>query len=206
VNFEDSINFIKNYCIFEPKPNYVWILKGISRSKDNAPNSNFHKCMKRYIISSADQIEDCYCTWREYANDPSTVYRTYISLNARNIVKGFFELQKQLVDMNYDLSRGIIDPKVYRIDSVWKTALEQNCCRATKRFLLDVDNCLNCPEGLIDYITQEMKQEIIISKHTNSGYAIVINACDTRGLSAYAKNNGIEMDIQKDSMVFVDKF
>ena len=80
------------------------------------------------------------------------------------------------------------------------------CGEATKRFLLDIDNCFNCPEGLIDYITQEMKQEIIISKHTNSGYAIVINACDTRGLSAYAKNDGVEMDIHKDSMVFVDKF
>lgn len=204
----ESIEFIKEYCEFS-NPNNVWILKGVSRNKDNPNNEVMDKFFHRSILTKADDIEEAYFTMRKSATDLKTVYRIYISLNARDAVAATFNFQKKLIDVGYGLSRGLEDALVSckKLGSLWKTELEQSSCRGTKRFLLDLDETQD--EALIEKLTEKIKEtspKIHCVRKTVSGIAFSFDACDTRALMSYVKENGVEADLQRDSMVFIERF
>jgi len=203
----DAIDFIKSYCDFS-NPNWVWILKGMTRSKDNPKNPDYHNCMRRYVITKLEDIDLWYLDWRDFACEKSTVYRTYISQNARDTFKAAFSFQHTMATLTYDLARGLDDAlvKSKNISSLWKTELEQNCNRGTKRFLLDIDNCPNEPTDLLNYIRLHIGAGIYCHRKTVSGWAIVIDAVDTRDLVEKCKQENITIDIHKDSMLFVEQF
>jgi len=199
-------DFIKSYCGDFHNPNWVWILKGISRSKDNQNNPDYHKCMRRFVLTKPEDIDECYLELRYFANDRSTVYRTYISLNARDTFKAAFSFQHTMATLTYGLARGLEDALVNskNISSLWKTELEQNGNRGTKRFLLDIDNCSNEPTDLLNYIRNDFC--IYCHRKTVSGWAIVIDAGDTRDLVEKCKKENIELTVHNDSMLFIEQF
>jgi hypothetical protein len=201
----DAIDFIKSYCDFS-NPNWVWMLKGVTRSKDNQNNPDYHKCMRRFVLTKVEDIEECYRDWVHFANDYSTVYRTYISLNSRDTFKAAFSFQHTMATLTYDLARGLEDAlvKSKNLSSLWKTELEQLGNRGTKRFLLDVDNCPDEPTDLLNYIRNDFG--IYCHRKTVSGWAIVIDAGDTRDLIEKCKQENIEATVHKDSMLFVEQF
>ena len=201
----NAIDFIKSYCDFS-NPNWVWILKGMSRSKDNQDNPDYHKCMRRFVLTKSEDIEELYSDWRLFANDSSTVYRTYISVNARDTFHAAFSFQHVMASLTYDLAKGLPAAlvKSKNLDSSWKTELEQIHNRGTKRFLLDVDNCENEPTDLLNYIRNDFG--IYCHRKTVSGWAIVIDAGDTRALVEKCKQDNLDVDIHKDSMLFVEQF
>ena len=49
-----------------------------------------------------------------------------------------------------------------------------------------------------------MNVPVHVARPTVSGYAVVVQACDLRGF--YKEFDGKEIDVQKDSMVFVEKW
>jgi len=202
----DAIDFIKGYCGDFHNPNCVWMLKGISRSKDNQNNPDYHKCMRRFVLTKVEDIEECYLEWRNFANDTSTVYRTYISLNSRDTFKAAFSFQHTMATLTYDLARGLEDAlvKSKNLSSLWKTELEQLSNRGTKRLLLDIDNCPDEPTDLLNYIRNDFG--IYCHRKTVSGWAIVIDAGDTRDLVEKCVQENIKLDIHKDSMLFVEQF
>ena len=199
---ENSIDFLQNYCTFD-NPNEIWMLKGITRHKDN--EGDFHRFMRRLVITKPEDIEMCRKDIRRMGNKEGTMYRIYVSLNSRDVLKGMFQFQKKLLDISHGVARGLEDciSQTNRLASVWKTQLEQKGCRGTKRILLDVDSA---DEGLlgriVDYLTFKMDTKIYTLRSTVSGYAVVIEACDTRGFLKEFKSE--EVDMQRDSMVFVE--
>jgi len=98
--------------------------------------------------------------------------------------------------------------QTHKLGSVWKTMLEQRCCRGTKRVLLDIDTK---DEDLTYRIQQHFGTEDILIhflRNTPSGYAMIIPACDMRGFDMEfnkEKRRGI-IDMQRDSMVFVQRW
>jgi len=200
----DSIEFIRHYCDWSD-PDCVWMLKGVTRSKDN--DTGFHRYMRRLVMVTPDDIESCYNDIKQMGNNQGTAYRVYVSLNSRNVIKGMFQFQKKLLDFSHGVARGLADVRkqTTKLGSVWKTVLEQRDCRGTKRLLLDVDT----QDGEVlarvkAHISTEMDTHIHILRPTVNGYAIVIDACDMR--SFYKEFKGEEIDVQKDSMVFVEKW
>jgi len=199
----DSIKFIKEYCDFS-NPDEVWMLKGVSRNKDN--QTGFHRFMRRLVMVTPDDIVPCYNDIKQMGNQEGTSYRMYISLNSRDVIKGMFHFQKKLLDISHGVARGLSDMKkqTTKLGSVWKTELEQMGCRGTKRFLLDVDSN---DTGLVDKIVShfnDMRIPIHVIRPTVSGYAVVVDACDLRGFYQLVKDYPV--DVQKDSMVFVEKW
>ena len=103
-----------------------------------------------------------------------------------------------------------------KVGSIWKTELEQRHARGTKRFLLDVDKK---PElvgkleehewhdsKLFCWMQKNLKGKIICSRKTVSGWAFVFEACDTRALMEFGKDLNVDLDLQRDSMLFVEQF
>jgi hypothetical protein len=204
----ESIEFIREYCDFS-NPDEVWILKGVSRTKDNptgSPYGDMHRFMRRLVMVSPDDIEKCYEDIKGMGNKKGTAYRMYVSLNSRNVIKGMFQFQKKLLDISHGVARGLEDFKkqTTKLASVWKTELEQKGCRGTKRFLLDVDNGDKLFLDKVLNKVKEMDTKIHVVRKTVSGYAVVIEACDMR--SFYDEFRDKEVDVQRDSMVFVEKW
>lgn len=203
----NDLNFLNDYCYFN-NDSEVWILKGLARNKDNKGNPDMHDFFCRRIINSIDDIIPCYEYICDQANHSGTIYRIYVSLNSRNVKKAFFNFQKDMMDIAYSLAvheESDSINKIKKLSSTWKTELEQKRNRYTKRFLLDVDDSNNHLDELLSYL-RDMPTSIHCIKDTVNGYAIVFNACDTRGLINFCKEIGIEASLHRDSMVFVSQF
>lgn len=198
-----SIEFLTNYCSFQ-EPSWVWIMTGIARNKDN-PNLEDNGFMRRLVIAKTSDILDCYNEIHTLANVPGVFYRIYISLNARNANKAFFNFQKRMLEISLGLFEGHNDAQnlVTKIGSLWKTELAQTHNRATKRFLIDIDNDPDDAKlkEVFVFVSDVMKANIRAWRKTVTGNVIVIDACDTRSLT-----DKFDVDVQKDSMIFVEQF
>jgi len=204
----EPIEFLHKYCDFS-NPNAVWMLKRISRNKDN--NGTGVKFMRRLVLRKPEEIEECRTEIMKLADDPNTTYRLYVSLNSRDVVKGLFNFQKKLIDIGTDLARGI-DDAVWmskKVHSLWKTELEQRSNRGTKRILLDIDN-ENADTKAIAVVAFLCKRTTVHAmRRTVSGYAISFDACDTRDLLEFVQSLDIKTDkntLQRDSMVFIEQW
>lgn len=198
-----SIEFIKEYCDFSD-PDCIWMLKGVSRAKDN--EQGFDRFMRRLVMVNEDDVESCYNDIKRMGNVEGTSYRVYVSLNSRNVIKGMFSFQKKLLDISHGVARGLDDMKkqTVKLASVWKTVLEQRDCRGTKRILLDVDdNNIDLLDDVVGFFV-DRDVNVYVARPTVSGYAVVVDACDLR--EYYDKFKDEEIDVQKDSMVFVEKW
>jgi len=203
----ESLQFLHDYCDFSD-PNFVWVMKGISRNKDNPDNPDMHRFMRRLIIAKPEDLDACYEEIKLLAIDPGTIYRIYISLNSRNVVSAAFEFQKRLVDVTMGLANKHEDALNLskKIGSLWKTELEQKHSRGTKRFLLDIDNYAEEPVQVWRWLVEIMKTTVHCCRKTVTGWAFVFDACDTRSLLNQCVIWNLEFDLQRDSMLFVEQF
>lgn len=206
----ESLTFLHEYCDFYD-PNWVWILKGMSRNKDNS-NSGV-KFMRRLVVRKPEELEQCREEIIRLAYDPYTTYRLYVSLNSRDVVKGLFEFQKKMIDIGQGLAKGLEDHlwMSKNVHSIWKTELEQRGNRGTKRVLLDIDHEGDDQKALavVEYLNQEVKTKVHCMRKTVSGWAISFDACDTRGLMTFCNEIGVKTDqntLQRDGMVFVEQW
>ena len=201
----ESLAFLTKYCDFSD-PNWIWILTGISRAKDN-PQS-YHDYLMRLVLTKPEDILECYERIHKETTQWNTVYRMYVSLNARDVVKTLFSFQRKLSEIGYGLSRGQNDALQLSksVGSLWKTELAQNGNRATKRILFDIDTLDPEKIGLVISYLTALAATIRAWRSTPSGCHIVIDACDTRGFMDFCKEKDVPIDLQRDSMVFVEKW
>jgi hypothetical protein len=179
-------------------------MKGISRSKDH--KGEFHKFFRRMILTCPQDITDGYNEIKRLCSSPSTTYRIYLSLNARDVSSTNYRFVQDLILIAYGVSKGTPDMlvKSKRLSSEWKTELEQTRNRGTKRMLLDIDD-KSMFNDVMEYINTEMSNVPIYAvRETPNGYAVVLEGCDTRGLMAKFGNG--KLDIQRDSMLFLEQF
>jgi hypothetical protein len=202
MKIQESIKFAKEYCDFSD-PNHVWLLKGVSRGKDNT--GDYHHFFRRMVLTNAADIESCYDEIKLNGNTTGTTYRIYLSLNSRDVVKANYNFAKKMIDIAHGVSRGLDDQlaKSKKIGSQWKTELEQKSNRGTKRILIDVD-FVSSVIDLTSYITCEMNTTIYANRATPNGRAIAIEACDTRGLLECFKD--YDVSIQRDAMFFLEQY
>tara|TARA_R110000824_G_C15197540_1_gene675397 strand:+ start:1515 stop:2141 length:627 start_codon:yes stop_codon:yes gene_type:complete len=201
----EQLRFLNSYCDFS-NPNWVWVIKGLTRNKDNYGMGE--RFMHRRIITKPEDFETSIKEIRMLATDPDTFYRLYVSLNARDVVKGLFQFQKKMIDIGQGLANGYDDHLAMskKIGSIWKTELEQSNCRGTKRFLLDIDNADEIQATpALEYLTNA-KIKVHAYIPTVSGVHVVFDAFDTRGLLTYCKEQGLEVDLKRDSMVYLDQW
>jgi len=200
---KNPVMFAENYCDFSD-PNHVWLMKGISRTKDN--QGDFHRFFRRMVLTCPEDIGRCYTEIQTMGCHSGTVYRIYLSLNSRNVVKANFNFAKRLMDIAHGVSRGQEDMlvKSKKLGSEWKTELEQRSNRGTKRMLIDVDDPAIFDE-VIEFVQNELPTKCVHAiRKTPNGFAISVESCDTRGLMS--KFQGKDIDIQRDSMIFLERY
>jgi hypothetical protein len=201
----ESIEFANNYCDFSD-PNHIWLMKGISRSKDNP--KEYHKFFRRMTLSCIEDIQESYDEIKQLGNQLGTTYRIYLSLNSRDVVKANFNFAKRLMDIAAGVQQGLPDMllKSKKLGSEWKTELEQRRNRGTKRILIDVDDpsIQSDVSIFIKNLVETGATTFWAKRKTPNGYAFSIEACDTRGL--LKKFNNKKVDMHRDSMLFLEQY
>jgi len=180
-------------------------MKGVSRGKDNEANPDFDKFFRRMVLSCPADILTSYDEIRRLGYRKNTVYRIYISLNSRDVVKANYNFAQRHLKITHETSMGRADflAKSKKLDSEWKTELEQKPNRGTKRILIDIDDP-GVADDVIDFVVERMHTTIYASRATPNGWALSIGACDTRGLLERFKDD--EVTIQRDSMLFLERY
>lgn len=204
----EPLQFIHSYCDFSD-PNWVWLLTGMTRNKDNEPKTAHNvpeKYMRRLVIRNPRDIDECYEEHHKMANKKGTLYRMYLSLNARDVVKSLFNFQEKMAGIGYGLARQLPDALSLskKIGSLWKTELDQDRNRGTKRILFDVDEDDETLVLSLKMKIEENNAQIYACRKTVSGYAIVCDAHDTRW---FAKEFGErDVELKRDALVFIEQW
>jgi hypothetical protein len=207
----ESVEFIQSYCSFD-NPNHVWLLTGMVRNKDNQEPKSLHnvpeKYMRRLVITKPEDINTCYNEHHKMANKLGTVYRMYLSLNARDVVSTMFYFQEKLAKIGYGLARQQPDALALskKIGSLWKTELDQERNRGIKRILFDIDEDDQriVTDVLVEVRLREAK--VYAVRKTVSGWAIVCDAHDTRWFNKMFDNSGKAIEIKRDALIFIEQW
>jgi hypothetical protein len=198
--WNEPLAFIHGYCDFSLGS---YILMGLTRNKEN--KGDFHHFTKRYVLNNSEDVQKGYNELKCLSNVKDTVYRMYLSANARDTAQAIFHFQQRLAEIGELLYKGSPDGigRARKIDSQWKSELCQKRNRATKRHLLDIDED---DKELFDNILSELEAKTTIhaGRKTPNGYVIVYDGCDIRQLKEDYGNR--ELDWKDDNEVFVERW
>jgi len=99
-------------------------------------------------------------------------WRIYRTVNARDVNKAYKWFMKRMIDY---------PERASCIDSIWRTALLQNDCKAEKYFMLDVDTEDNKKlDEAFERINESGEWQIIWNIKSPNGYHIITRPFDTR--------------------------
>jgi hypothetical protein len=145
-SLDEVSSFLTQYCEFSPNRAYVLVL--IAREKENAAISHGQEPVFREILTDTESIprrvnrlESIVTDYSSEEGEPLT-FRLYISANARDVQKSFFNFQNKLVKYSRGLSNGeeSIPHKIKRLDKEWKSTLQTKGNKVTNFFVVDCDS------------------------------------------------------------------
>jgi hypothetical protein len=137
-----ALEILKEYCVFEEGTSYMLIM--LPRKKENRDQVEREKLNKRErrLCSSMDDMEKALIEFRRVADvHTDVVFRVYVSVNKRSLLKGMREFQKKLSDYQYDLLNGNkqVWTSIERLGSKWKSVLAKKNCKHDRFFMFDID-------------------------------------------------------------------
>lgn len=198
-NKQEPVQFIKDYCDFGE--NRVYILMAIARKKYNPQMTHNTELVFRKVLRKEDGIEHKYREMKNMMEGEDKNFYLYLSVNARNVLKGFFNFKHRMEDFvkqrmlgNYD----VLD-KFKKVDACWLSELARPRNRDEKYFQFDLDDKERLDE-LLDHL--ESVTEIIAMRETRNGYHIITEPYN------YPKHSEEYLDedceIKKDGNLFLE--
>jgi len=182
MNIELTMDKIRRYCTFEDGLVYMLIM--LPRKKENTNQVEREKLNKRvrYVCSNMDDVEHALVEFNRVATVHSdVVFRVYLSVNRRSLVKGMLEFQKKLMDYQYDLLNGNreVFKSISRLGSEFKSVLAKKVCRADRYFMYDIDitNTTLIGNALSDGFRDEVSKHTEIKHYGKSknGFVLICN-------------------------------
>ena len=175
---DDTIDFLEDYCEFGE--DRVYLLMAIARAKENPSIVSNSEPVLREVVKHETDIRRKYGKLRAYATQyrthsgDSLKFRLYITVNARNTVKTYFNFRERMNGWTKDriLGDDTASRKFKRIDSYWKSELHQDATRDETRFLFDLDD--STPDEEHTFVeTLDEQTEIITRQQTPNGYHVI---------------------------------
>lgn len=139
-NIDDYIENIKTICDFSD--NHSYILMGIARPKCNEDITNSNKKQYRMVLTSEEEIEESIKDLFALMSRHNLYWRIYLSVNARNLLKGYFNLREKMNNWSRKIIEGDEESKekLKYISSKWKSSLHQPQAKANDYFHFDLDD------------------------------------------------------------------
>ena len=191
----NPIQKIKDHCVFNSS--YVYFIEANARNKINTrkPNSNESKLLK-FMIKTPEDIEIQFNKISVLCNNSSLNYYIYLSINPRDIRKGYTEMKKIFLQYDHDIlyNLDVLDHRLKHLDNKWYSVLETPACKATRRYLLDID-VKDIPTELY-----EINFKNIVKYESNNGHHWIVDPFDVRLIE------DIEfVHVKTDAKFYIDK-
>lgn len=180
------------------KPERVYMLVAIARSKENDEIRATDQPTMRKIVEDEDEIDDKIEQLEHATSRFENDYRLYGTVNGRNTRDALHQLQKNSLDWirrANEGSEGHVD-LMKRVDHEWKSILHKPPQRDQKRFLWDIDDpskeSFKAMQRLLRGVT-------ILSQRTPNGWHIVTAPFNYTELDT----DGIEVERKPDDMIYL---
>jgi hypothetical protein len=120
---------------------------------------------------------------------PELVFRVYVSVNPRSLLKGLYEMITRLARISLDLING--NTQAYttlaRLGSEFKSLLAEKTCRASRRLLFDVDFDNKTTDGISNAIKfhdslYPLSVKVYANWPTLNGFAVVTDPFNVQDL------------------------
>lgn len=203
MNPDDTIDFLADYCEFGE--DRVYLLMAIARAKENPSITSNSEPVVREVVKHETDIQrkhdklQAYATQYQSQSDDSLTFRLYITANARNTVKTYFDFRERMNGWTKDriLGDDAASGKFKRIDGYWKSELHRDGTRDETRFLFDLDDAT--PDEEHTFVERLDEQtEIITRQETPNGYHILTVPFNYNELETE-----IEYELKTDGMLFL---
>jgi hypothetical protein len=131
---------VSNWCEFGERRAYI--LMAIARHAHNEELTHNSEIVYRRVIQSKDEIERNVNDLLALIEQHDYVFRLYLTVNARDTTKGYFNFRDTLNQWSQDMINGDdhVNEKLGRVDSYWKSELHKPESKADSYFLFDLDN------------------------------------------------------------------
>lgn len=191
---------LHDYCTFSPER--VYILMAIARKKENPNITHSTEVVFREVIRDEQGIdrkfEQVYHKAKNY-KDGKFRFRFYITQNARNVVKGYWNYRERMNGWAKDLYNGddAAIEKMKKVDKNWISELQRSSSKDETRFIFDLDIR---SEAVLNRLCMELDKytQISLIRDTPNGYHIVTEPFNFNQLET-----DIEYEIKKDDFLFV---
>lgn len=194
---ENVKSLLKEFCEFGDER--LYILLAIPRTKEHQDLTGGEQIVLRKTLESRDEIDQTVDRIAGEASNFEEDYRLYVTVNARDTTKAFFELRKEMdewLKMRFNGNKDVI-PKFGQLDKGFLSVLQRDTCRDDTYFLLDLDGITS---GKKDRFVEEVKSfsDIVLEQKTPNGYHVVSEPFN------YSKlDSAIEYDLKKDGLLFL---
>ena len=212
MDIEKNIKMLEEYCEFKDGTVYVLLL--MPRKKENVNQTENMKLARidRRLVSSIEDVRKSLLDFKYITDTYSdVVYRVYVSVNRRSLLKGLREFQKKMMDYQYDLVNG--NQEVYksieRLGSEWKSQLAKKSCRDQRYFFYDVDLDPDVDRGVqieeVQHIYKSLKEFTTVKYfgESKTGYAIVTEPFNPT-LLWIDDDMDISVEMKNDAYLYVD--
>jgi len=210
-----QIEFIKEYCKFEPYSCYV--ILAVARKKDNKDITGSQEvCFKEVIYKENHIVRKytrIYNNCKNYVNDKNEHlnFYIYISVNPRDTKKCYWEFQKEMLSVGEELSRNVDkESQLARLDKRWLSVLmnPQNK-KGRGLFLLDIDT-------KDESVIAKIQRELIDNKYctnrlafieTKNGFHAVYEPFNRKIFYHWLVDNNLTnvVEVKIDHLLFLDR-
>ena len=191
------IDDFREYCTFGEER--VYLLLAIARSKENEDISASDQPTIREVVESEAELERKAAQLAHAVSRFDARYRLYLSANARNTTKAFFELRRRMDDwlqMRFNGDDGVLG-KFKRVDSEFKSVLQSDSARDETNFVFDIDDATAAEAERLEATLRE-RTTVRLIQETPNGYHVVTTPFDYTDLEV-----DIEYELKTDGMIFV---
>lgn len=194
---QDLIDKFSDYCNFGE--DRVYVLLAIARSKENEEYGSNTEPAIREIVEDEKDFKMKIERMNHAVESSDSDFRLYLSANARDSMKAFFQLRSEMdswVQMRLNGNEGV-KKKFKRIDSEFKSVLQKNGCKDDSNFIFDLDETSK----------EEMKElkndvedftEVRMVQETPNGFHLVSGPFNYREL-----DTDVGFELKRDGMIFV---
>ena len=203
---EQVIATIKDYCEFGT--HRVYLLMAIARKRENPQLNSSSEVVFREVLKHEKDVRRKYdklaCSVENYTDDAGNplTFRLYLTVNARNTLKAYFNFLDRLNGWAKDMVYGddAVDRKLKRIDNYWKSELQRDSSKDDSRFLIDVDTK--------DIDAGDLKQrlstytDVVALRETPNGYHVITEPFPYPNID-YLRDHA-DIEVETDRMMFIE--
>lgn len=197
-----DIESIKEFLDFE-NPNNVYVMFAIARSKNNLELTAKGQVVLRKVVRHMDHFEHALEELRNNCKDRGLKFYIYISVNSRDVRKGYTTFKSKQVEMENHMLMGdtIFHKYLGRIDKEWYSSLMQPNSKSSKLWLMDIDVS---DERMADAVISIIEScphspKVLLKRRSRNGWHVI-----SEGFRPDNFNDVPDVSINKDGLLFIE--